>query len=75
MSDTIQLYDIAPSPNNMKARIALDYKGLAYERIPVDPEDRSVVIEISRQPLTPVLVHEGRAIWDSAAILRYSAAA
>jgi len=71
MVENLRLYDLHPSPNNMKARIALAYKGLAYETVPVDPEDRGPVLEVSGQPRTPVLVHDGRAIWDSAAILRY----
>lgn len=71
MAETIKLYDLAPSPNNMKAKIALRYKGLAYEMIPVPPQDRSIVVRISGQPLTPVLVHGDRVIFDSAAILRY----
>jgi len=67
----LKLYDLAPSPNNIKAHIALTYKGIPHERIPVDFQDRSEVIKVSGQPLTPVLVHGDRAIFDSAAILRY----
>ena len=68
---SVQLYEIPPSPNNIKVRIALNYKGIPFERIPVNPQDRSPVIEASGQPLTPVLVDEGRAIFDSSAILRW----
>ena len=71
MSESITLYDLAPSPNNVKVRIALNYKGLNYEKVPVDGADRSTVIKISGQPLTPVLTHGDRVIFDSAAILRY----
>jgi len=70
MSD-LKLYDLAPSPNNIKVHIALTYKDLAHERIPVDPQDRAAVVEVSGQPLTPVLVHGDRVVFDSAAILRY----
>ena len=71
MSESITLYDLAPSPNNGKVRIALNYKGLNYEKVPVNGADRSTVIKISGQPLTPVLTHGDRVIFDSAAILRY----
>jgi len=55
----------------MKARIALAYKGLPYESAAVDPKDRSEVVKVSGQPLTPVLVHGDRVIFDSSAVLRY----
>ena len=72
MSTRLKLYDLAPSPNNMKARIALNYKEIPFEKIPVSMEsDRSEVIKVSGQPLTPVLVDGDRVVWDSAAILRY----
>lgn len=70
MAGTLTLYDLAPSPNNMKARIALGYKGLKYEKVSI-MDDRSEVIKVSGQPLTPVLAHDGRVIFDSAAIARY----
>ncbi len=65
------LHEIGPSPNSMKARIALRYKGLAFDRKQVDPNDRAEIVRISGQPLTPVLVHAERVIFDSSAILRY----
>jgi maleylacetoacetate isomerase len=71
MSETLTLYDLAPSPNNIKVRLALGLKGLAYEKIPVDPNDRATIVEVSGQPLTPVLVHGDRVLFDSSAILRY----
>ena len=71
MAESIKLYHLGASPNCMKARIALAYKGLAYESIAVDPKDRSEVVKVSGQPLTPVLVHGDRVIFDSSAILRY----
>lgn len=69
--DRLQLYDLAPSPNNIKVRLGLGFKGLPYEKIPVDPRDRRQLVELSGQPLTPVLVHRGAVIFDSSAILRY----
>ena len=71
MAEAIELYHLAGSPNCMKARIALAYKGLAYESIIVDPKDRSEVVKVSGQPFTPVLVHDECVLFDSSAILRY----
>lgn len=71
MSRPFVLHDLAPSPNNVKARIGLGYKGIAYERVPIDPRDRGPLIELSGQPLSPVLVHGDTVIFDSHAILRY----
>lgn len=75
----IELHEIPPSPNSVKVRIALHFKEVPFERIPLevrpgatpDTIDRSKVIAVSHQPLTPVLVHDGTVIFDSAAILRY----
>ena len=71
MSTTLKLYDLAPSPNNIKVRLALGFKGLEYERIPVDPTDRTALLEVSGQPLAPVLVDGETVIIDSHSILRY----
>jgi len=71
MSRPVRLYDLGPSPNNMKARLALAYKKIPYEKIPVDPQDRRAVIEASGQPLTPVLLHGDTVVYDSYAITRY----
>ncbi len=57
--------------NNMKVRVALGYKGIPYEFRSIDPRDRRRVVELSGQHLTPVLEHDGRVLFDSAAILRY----
>ena len=71
MSATVKLYDLAPSPNNMKVRVALNYKGIPFEKIPVKSNDRAEVIRVSGQPLTPVLLHGDVVVFDSGAILRY----
>ena len=71
MTDAVRLFNIQPSPNNMKARIALSYKGIPYEKVDVNPQDRSEVLRISTQPLTPTLQHGDTVIFDSGAILRY----
>ena len=73
MADVV-LYDLWPSSNNMKVRIALDYKGIAHDVFPVgmgDEQARAKVLEVSGQPLTPVLTHGDTVIFDSAAIVRY----
>lgn len=71
MSATIRLWDLAPSPNNKKVRLALGYKGIPYVKIPVTGADRGAVVEVSGQPLTPVLQHGDTVVFDSGAILRY----
>ncbi len=73
----IRLFEIPPSPNNIKVRVAMNYKGIPFERIPLPRDasgkdlDRTAVIAATRQPLTPSIEHEGRTLFDSAAILRY----
>ena len=71
MSRTLKLYDLTPSPNNIKARCALAYKKLPHERILVDPANREPVVKVSTQPLTPVLLHGDTVVFDSYAILLY----
>ncbi len=57
--------------NNMKVRVALGYKEIPYEFHTIDPADRTEIVRLSGQHLTPVLVHGARVLFDSAAILRY----
>lgn len=57
--------------NNMKVRVALGYKRVAYAFRTVDPADRAEIQRISGQSTTPVLVHGDVVLCDSAAILRY----
>lgn len=72
MSDVV-IYELGPSPNNMKVRIALNYKGISFDKVAVafDDTERKDVVEVSGQPLTPVLKHGDSVIFDSGAILRY----
>lgn len=72
MSD-VTLYDLWPSTSNMKVRIALNYKGISFRKIPVEMGDyeRKELTELSGQPLTPVLQHGDSVVFDSAAIIRY----
>ena len=71
MSDAVTLHDLAPSSNSRKVRVALGYKDIPYTKVPVAAADRDELVRVSGQPLAPVLVHDGRVIFDSAAILRY----
>jgi glutathione S-transferase len=59
------------SSNNIKVRVALGYKGIDYTFHPIDPADRSEIVAISGQFLTPVLTDDPHVQFDSAAILRY----
>lgn len=67
----LRFYELAPSPNNTKVRMALRFKGIQFEATPVDPFDRAEVIEVSGQELTPVIADRGVVINDSEAILQY----
>jgi len=75
MSATLKLHELTASPNSLRARVGLGYKGLEYERIPLEisslPGDRSTIVAASRQPRLPLLDHGGTKIFDSCAILRY----
>src|SRR5690606_33463900 len=52
-------------------RLALGLKGIPCRRVTVDPANRGPVVELSGQPLTPVLLDGDRVVYDSYAILRY----
>lgn len=69
----ITMWNLGPSPNNMKVRIALNYKGIPFDKVEVDfrDQERAAVIEVSGQPLTPVIKHGDAVVYDSRAILRY----
>lgn len=68
---SLLLYDLRPSPNNAKVRLALGYKRIPYELREIDPQDRSEVVAASGQPLTPTIRHGDVVMFDSSAILRY----
>ena len=69
------LHELTISPNNVKVRIGLGYKGLDYERRPLEfgatGPDRAHLVKLSRQTRTPVLEHGDTVIYDSNGILRY----
>jgi glutathione S-transferase len=67
----ITLYRAPFSTNVERVALALAYKGLEVESVVIDYADRSPVIEVSGQPLVPVLVDEGEVVADSTRILRH----
>ena len=70
MNSEITIHGFETS-NNMKVRVALGYKQIPYDFVRIDPADRSGIVKISGQHLTPVMVHGEIVLFDSAAILRY----
>jgi glutathione S-transferase len=70
MTRTLVVHGFETS-NNMKVRVALGYKAIAYVFRTIDPSDRSAVVALSGQHLTPVMEHGDVVLFDSAAILRY----
>ncbi len=75
MSNRLTLHELTASPNNVKVRIALGYKGLEYARVPLElnefPGDRSSAVQLSRQPRLPVLQDGQTVLFGSDAIFRY----
>ena len=67
----LKFWELAPSPNNTKVRMALRFKGIEFEAVPVDPRDRSELLEVSGQVLSPVIADRGIVLNDSEAILQY----
>ena len=67
----LRFWELSPSPNNTKVRMALRCKQIDFEAIPVDPVNRQPVIEVSGQELTPVIEDAGIVLNDSEGILQY----
>ena len=67
----IRLYRAPFSTTVERVALALAHKGREAESVVIDYADRSPVIEVSGQPLVPVIVDEGEVIADSTAILRH----
>jgi glutathione S-transferase len=67
----MRLIQIPFSHNCIKARRALELKGLAYETLDISPLDRAPVVAASGQALVPVLQDGGRSVVDSTEILRH----
>lgn len=68
----LTFYQLAPSPNNIKVRLALSLKDIPYESVNIElNSDRANVVEATGQPLTPAITHDGISLFGSGAILRY----
>jgi maleylpyruvate isomerase len=67
----IRLYRAPFSTNVERVALALAHKNLEVESVVIDYADRSIVIEVSGQPLVPVIVDDHRVVADSTMILRY----
>ena len=66
-----KLYHIERCPYCEKVRLALALVGLEYESHPVEPGDRSAVVEVSGQEKVPVLVEEdGKVLLESNRIIQ-----
>ncbi|MCC6752158.1 MAG: glutathione S-transferase family protein [Deltaproteobacteria bacterium] len=64
----LRLYDWAPSPFCLKVRAILDYKGLAYERVPLLSQGGRHLLGIRRRGRVgkvPALEVDGRLVVDS----------
>ncbi|MGH7570832.1 MAG: glutathione S-transferase family protein [Gemmatimonadota bacterium] len=65
------LLEFHRSPNSVKVRVALGYKGLEYEIREMMAADRAPMIEAAGWPLVPILLDGDVVMRDSAAILHY----
>lgn len=67
----LRFHELAPSPNNLKVRLALRFKNIPFEVDPVDPMDRSDLLELTGQVLSPAIEDKGIVLHDSEAIMHY----
>jgi glutathione S-transferase len=67
----LRAYRVPFSTNVERIALALGHKGFEVEWVDVDPSDRTEVERVSGQPLVPVLVDDGRVVFDSTEIMRY----
>ena len=65
------LLEFHRSPNSVKVRVALGFKGLDYEIREMMAADREPMIEAAGWPLVPILLDGDVVMRDSAAILHY----
>ena len=71
MTRVLRVLRIPFSTNVERVSLALAHKGLEVEWEDVDPADRSPVERVSGQSLFPVLIDDGRVVYDSTAIVRH----
>jgi len=67
----LTLWELAPSPNNTKVRMALRFKGIEFEGLPVDPRERQPLLDLTGQANSPAIQDRGIVLNDSEAILQY----
>lgn len=67
----LKFYELTPSPNNMKVRMALKYKGIEFKQVLVDYFDRTPILDASGQDGTPIIKDNGIVLNDSEAIMVY----
>lgn len=69
----IRLYQLERCPWCAAARQGLANVGAEYEvvEVPRERSERSEVLELSGQPLVPVIVDGDTVVWDSRRIVRY----
>jgi glutathione S-transferase len=67
----VRLWQFPFSTNVERVALALAFKGLDAEPVVIDPADRSPVIDLTGQPLVPVLEEEGTVVADSRRILAH----
>jgi glutathione S-transferase len=66
----IRLYRARWSTNVERVTLALGHKELQAESIWIDYSDRSLVEQVSGQPLVPVLEFDGEVVFDSPRIIK-----
>jgi maleylacetoacetate isomerase len=67
----IRLYRARFSTNVERVALTLALKGLTAESVWIDYSDRSLVEQVSGQPLVPVLDHDGEIVVESMDIVRF----
>ncbi len=76
--EPMKLYTAAESGNSWKVRILLEQLDIPYEKITVDllnwkHKDKEFIRDVNPRGPVPVIEHEGKRFWDSAACLVYIA--
>jgi glutathione S-transferase len=66
-----KLLEFHRSPNAVKVRVALNYKGLEYEIEEMMAADREPMLEAAGWPMIPILIDGDVVMRDSLAILHY----
>ncbi|MGN6380670.1 MAG: glutathione S-transferase family protein [Gaiellales bacterium] len=67
----LRLYAVPLSTNVERVALALGHKGVEADLVMLDVGDRSAAVEISGQPLVPVLDDDGWIVIDSSEIIEH----